>query len=194
MRFLVHFARFIVARASRTARPASPAWNVSKTMMQSVLFWSLFLLVLPRLVARLEARCLPASPQYLRHPRWKLAGQILFACGGALGLWSGAVIAIRGRGTPLPLDAARRLVLSGPYSRVRNPMALAGLSQGVGVGLWMRSPLVIAYALCGAPAWSLLVRPGEEDALEARFANAYRHYKTGVRLWLPLLRAYREAE
>ena len=102
-------------------------------------------------------------------------------------------MAVRGRGTPLPLDAAREMVTSGPYAHVRNPMAISGLAQGVAVGLWMRSPLVVLYALCGGPLWCWGVRPGEEAALEERFGEPYCAYRRAVRLWWPRLRAFRGA-
>ena len=40
-------------------------------------------------------------------------------------------MAVTGRGTPLPFDAARDLVVSGPYRLVRNPMVVAGLTQSL---------------------------------------------------------------
>ena len=70
----------------------------------------------------------------------------------ALGLASAAAIATQGDGTPLPIDAPRRLVVSGPYAWVRNPMAVAGIAQGFGVALWHGSWVVAFYVIAGAPA------------------------------------------
>src|SRR5262249_29469260 len=122
----------------------------------------------------------------------RTAGVVLFLLGGALGLTSGVVMAVHGRGTPLPADCARELVVVGPYRFVRNPMAIAGLGQGVAVGLFLGSPLVIAYAPAGGPIWDHFVRPWEEADLEARFGGPYRHYRASVRCWLPRLSAYRQ--
>ena len=116
---------------------------------------------------------------------------MLFVLGGALGLTSGAVMAVRGRGTPLPADCPRELVVAGPYRFVRNPMAVAGLAQGVAVGIFLGSPVVVAYALAGGPAWHLLVRPWEEADLERRFGEPYRRYRAAVRCWLPRFPGYR---
>ncbi len=49
---------------------------------------------------------------------------------------------------------------------------------------------MVLYALCGALLWNVAVRPGEEDALEARFGLAYRRYKAATPLWLLSLSAY----
>jgi len=120
-------------------------------------------------------------------------GAILFALGGSLGLASGLVMAVRGRGTPLPADCARELVVAGPYRYIRNPMAVAGLTQGVAVGVFLGSPAVIAFALLGGPVWHLFVRPWEEADLERRFGEPYRRYRAAVRCWLPRLPGYRHA-
>src|SRR5207253_638214 len=78
----------------------------------------------------------------------------------------GVIMARHGEGTPLPLDGPRRLVLAGPYGYVRNPMAIAGLGQGLCVGVGTGSWLVVAYALLGSAIWNWIVRPSEEEDLE----------------------------
>ena len=90
-----------------------------------------------------------------------------------------------GRGTPLPIDTARELVTTGPYALVRNPMAVTGLSQGIGVALLIGSWAAIAYVVAGGLLWHVLVRPMEEAELEERFGESYRAYKQRVALWLP---------
>ena len=49
----------------------------------------------------------------------------LFAIATALYLWSVWNFGTRGRGTPLPTDAPKRLVIQGPYLYTRNPMYVA---------------------------------------------------------------------
>ncbi|MGE3171017.1 MAG: isoprenylcysteine carboxylmethyltransferase family protein [Planctomycetota bacterium] len=166
-------------RLYRPAVVAGAGRNLLKTALQTAAFWGLFLFVLPAGLVALGDRA--------GLPRWPLpwCGGFLFAVAGGLGLWSGAVMAVRGRGTPLPMDTARELVRSGPYRWVRNPMALAGIAQGMGVALWTGSALVLAYALSGAVLWHTVARPGEERDLEQRFGDAYRRYRAAVPLWLP---------
>lgn len=67
-------------------------------------------------------------------------------------------------------------------------MAVAGILQGVAVGLLLSSWLVVAYALCGAALWHAFVRRIEEDDLERRFGEEYRRYRARVRCWWPRLR------
>jgi protein-S-isoprenylcysteine O-methyltransferase Ste14 len=168
----------------RPARPASPAWNVAKTLAQTLVFWSVFLFALPAAVFALED-ALGLIGWRFRSPVAGWIGVALFILGGALGLTSGIVMAIRGGGTPLPSDCPRTLVVAGPYRYVRNPMAVAGLAQGLAVGLVLGSPAVIAYALAGGPVWNRFVRPWEEADLERRFGDDYRRYRSDVRCWLP---------
>jgi len=93
----------------------------------------------------------------------------------------------RGDGTPLPTATAPRLVIAGPYRYVRNPMALAGIAQGVAVGFYLGSYGVIAYSLLGAIFWHTAVRPVEEHDLVERFDESYVQYRKSVRLWFPRL-------
>jgi len=172
----------------RIAAPRSPALNLAKTLAQISVFWSVFLLVLPQQLQGLEQRL--ALPTF-HFPGQVLLAGVLFGALSALGLWSGATMAWLGSGTPLPLDTARELVVRGPYAYVRNPMAVAGLGQGLMVGLGMGSAAVLLYVLAGTLLWQWLIRPREEADLLQRFGPAYARYQRAVRCWVPRLRPYR---
>lgn len=179
----------LVPRSGREARPAPAAWNVLKTLGQVAVFWGIFLVLLPALVWWLEG-ALGLGGWRFAGPAARRAGVALFALGGTLGLSSGLIMAVLGAGTPLPADCARQLVVRGPYRHIRNPMAVAGLAQGVAVGIALGSPAVILYALAGGPVWDRFVRPWEEADLEARFGGPYRRYRAAVRCWLPRFPGY----
>lgn len=171
----------------REASRAGVARNSLLTGAQIVVFWGLFLLVIPLVIAALEARWGLTFPA----PAWiRIAGAALLAAASALGIWSALAMSIRGEGTPLPSATARKLVVAGPYRFVRNPMAVAGIAQGAAVGLLLGSWLVVAYALAGSLVWNWGVRPQEEADLEARFGADYRDYRAAVRCWVPRVRAY----
>jgi protein-S-isoprenylcysteine O-methyltransferase Ste14 len=168
----------------RPAAEASTTRHLVRTFLQIVFFWGLFLGVLPWAIRGLESRWnLRWAP--LSGDGIAIVGWILFATQGIFGLWSAAVMVVRGRGTPLPSETARELVTSGPYSVVRNPMAVAGILQGVGIGLVHGSWLAVAYALTGSVVWNTLARPYEEAELHARFGTAYEDYRRRVRCWIP---------
>ncbi|WP_017792635.1 methyltransferase family protein [Leucobacter salsicius] len=171
----------------REARAASAARHATATGAQIVIFWGLFLVAIPLVISVLEQRWGLA----ISVPAWiRIAGGALLAAASALGIWSALAMSTRGEGTPLPSATARRLVVAGPYRFVRNPMALAGISQGVAVGLLLGSWLVVAYALAGSLVWNWGVRPHEEADLEERFGAEFRDYRAEVRCWVPRLRAY----
>lgn len=160
----------------REARPASAAWNVAKTMAQVVVFWGVLLFLLPWVIAAVEGVSFPPL-------RW--LGAALFGVASSVGLAAAYAMAVRGEGTPLPLDHPRRLVVAGPYGVVRNPMAVSGIAQGCAVGLFAGSYGVIAYSFLGALVWHFGVRPFEERHLRAKFGDAYDAYRRSVGLWVP---------
>src|SRR6185369_1631971 len=94
-------------------------------------------------------------------PRWmglKLqvvfpAGWILIAIGGLIAGWCVLVFPLRGLGTPAPWDPPRRLVVSGLYRFVRNPMYVGMGILMIGEALLlpqiMREILIMVVVLWG---------------------------------------------
>ncbi|HLL99752.1 MAG TPA: isoprenylcysteine carboxylmethyltransferase family protein, partial [Pyrinomonadaceae bacterium] len=115
----------------------------------------------------------------------------LFVGISLLGLSSAVTMSKIGKGTPLPLDSARNLVVAGTYAFVRNPMAVSGVGQGLAVGLYLGSPLVLIYALMGGLIWQLIFRPLEETNLHQRFGAEYEEYCRKVRCWIPNRKSYK---
>lgn len=171
----------------RPAAPATPRRNLLKTALQCAVVWSVTLAILPALILAAERRLGVAGFDF--DGRLPLA-TLLFVAFSALNLRSGGVLSTVGRGTPLPLDCPRELVVSGPYAHVRNPMAIAGLGQGFAVALWLGSWAVLAYVAAGVAVWQWGARPSEERDLEARFGESYRAYRTAVPCWVPRRRPY----
>lgn len=172
----------LLARTFRVARPAGPAANLAKTGGQLVVVWSFALGLLPWLATRVE--------DTLGVPRWQaavadVAGVVVLAVGSGLGVAAAWVMAVVGRGTPVPFDTARELVVRGPYRYVRNPMAVSAIVQVVGVALVHGSAATSALAVAGAIVWDAAIRPDEERFLAARFGPPYETYRASVRCWLP---------
>ncbi|UVI36157.1 methyltransferase family protein [Brevibacterium spongiae] len=152
------------------------------TTVQIVIFWGVFLVIIPLIINAFE-------------DRWELAykfpilvvvtGFALLAFSSVIGVWSARAIANFGSGTPLPSQMAHHLVTRGPYAFVRNPMAIAGIVQGVAMGLLIGSWLIIVYALIGSFLWNWLIRPHEEADLCERFGDEYRAYADRVGCWWP---------
>jgi protein-S-isoprenylcysteine O-methyltransferase Ste14 len=168
----------------RQARRANPIWNLTKTVAQIAVFWSLFLFVLPALINLVEDE--------IAIPRFHFSGQralaaTMFGLLSLLGLWGGVTMSLNGEGTPLPVDGTRRLVVGGPYAYVRNPMAVAGLGQGLMVGLYSGSALTMLYVTAGGLIWNYVARPMEEVELRQKFGASYERYIAEVKCWKPRL-------
>ncbi|MEO8702892.1 MAG: isoprenylcysteine carboxylmethyltransferase family protein [Kofleriaceae bacterium] len=165
----------------------STAANVARTLVQTTMFWTVFIVVLPSAIhAGEQALGLPA----FTFPGHRIVAAIVFAGMTAMNLGSGIVMAIAGRGTPFPADTARALVVRGPYRYLRNPMSFSGLGVGIAIALWLGSWPIIGYVVVGGLMWHLIARPMEERDLEERFGESYRRYRTHVRTWIPRITSY----
>src|SRR5690242_16174804 len=88
---------------------------------------------------------------------WRLLGAVPLLIGLAIMFWCVANFVVVGKGTPAPFDPPRRLVVSGPYCYLRNPMYVGGLLFLVGyavlfaefslVLLWYAIGLIVAVNL-----------------------------------------------
>lgn len=170
-----------------TAAPA-PSLNcmLGRSLRQTLLLWATCLVWWPLLIQRMElAMDLPSFPAQ------RIAGGLLFTGCGLLGLASTVEMSRRGAGTPLPGACAPQLVTTGPYAFVRNPMAVAGIGQGLAAGLWLGSPMTLLYAAIGLVCWQVGACPAETRWLSAQFGEPYAAYRRGVRLWWPRLTPWR---
>jgi protein-S-isoprenylcysteine O-methyltransferase Ste14 len=109
----------------------------------------------------------------------------LIAVGAGCYLWSVWNFALRGRGTPLPFDAPKRLVIQGPYRYTRNPMYLGVFVALSGWLLLFQSLVHALYLLAIVVAVNLYVIGYEEPHLRQVFGSEYAEYMARVPRWLP---------
>lgn len=167
------------------ARGLSVPAALVRTLSQMLVFWAMFLWALPTAIHWAESKLdFPLGVM----PDWKAAGALVFVLASSLGVWSAIAMSVFGRGTPIPMHCAPKLVVRGPYQWVRNPMAVAGIAQGIAVGLMFRSSVLIAYAIAGGLLWHIGIRPSEERDLVARFGDEYLAYRDGTPVWRPRLK------
>lgn len=117
-----------------------------------------------------------------------VAGGLLVVAGVVLYLtcafWG---FALRGRGTPAPIDPPKNLVVVGPYHVVRNPMYWSVLCVMLGEALGFRS-LPLAEIGCAFFAFTMLfVMFYEEPILREKFGAEYEAYCHRVPRWIPRL-------
>ena len=161
---------------------ASVTLTLLKTALQILLAWGLALFILPYFLLQLEG--IPINYPLQNKPIL-VVGALLFTACSILGLRSAYIMGTLGKGTPLPMDAAQKLVVQGPYRIIRNPMALSGLGQGISIALMYQSPALLGFFAVGIVIWHFIIRPIEERELESRFGQEYRAYKSKVALWWP---------
>ncbi|MGH7581914.1 MAG: methyltransferase family protein [Gemmatimonadales bacterium] len=176
----------------RQAGDAPATWNVTKTFASMVAVSLLLFWAIPLLIVGWKER--QPSLDWLRFPGLRWPGIVLMAGGAVPFFWAAFTLALRGRGTPLPFDAPRQPVATGPYAWVRNPMVSAGLVQGIGAGLWFGSTLVMGFFVTLALVWNLIYRPEDERQLERVFGRTYVFYRRSVRCWLPHRRPWNPPE
>jgi protein-S-isoprenylcysteine O-methyltransferase Ste14 len=172
----------------RVSPARSASGHLWRTFGQCAVVWGATLVVGPWIVLQVE-RAIGATR--FEFPAQLAVSVSLFIAFSTLNLASGTMLAVRGEGTPLPLECPRRLVIAGPYRFIRNPMALAGLGQGAAVGLGLGSWSVLAYVAIGGVVWHTVLRPAEERDLVARFGEAYLTYQRAVPLWWPRATPFR---
>lgn len=172
----------------RVARPASAWWNLTKTVVQLALFWSFFLWLVPEVIRLYEIGY--GFGAFEPGTVLKVAAFVAVFLGCWLGLSCAVLMAVEGKGTPMPTDSTRELVVEGAYRYVRNPMVIAGSLQFGGVGIWLGSSMTLAALAVGILGWHIFIRRWEEWDMEARFGDDYLRYKTHVMCWRPRLKPY----
>lgn len=185
--FAVGLTPQFVEKMFRRSAEAKTSWIITKTLMQIIVVWTLILFVFPALIVRVETKI---GIEQFTFPLQKIFSAILFCLISLVGVAGAVKMAKIGRGTPLPMDTASKLVVTGIYGFVRNPMAISGIGQGLAVALFLGSPLVFLYALMGGLIWQMIFRPLEEEDLQKQFGADYEKYRANVRCWVPRLKPY----
>ena len=118
----------------------------------------------------------------------RIAGVIVTLIGLIWALSCVLIFARKGRGTPIPADPPRRLVVSGPYRFVRNPMAIGVGVALAGVALFYESTMFFLVVVVFMLAHHVMVRFYEEPKLRRTFGSDYVAYCERVNRWIPRLR------
>src|SRR5581483_9033615 len=147
-------------------------------LIVGTIFMSLWVYFVPRWIA---------GPGAFNDPR--PLGWIVIAIGAAVGLPCVWEFAWRGLGTPAPFDPPRKLVISGPYRFVRNPMYVGGGIVFIGEAITfphIRNVMLVEAFVAWA-AVSLLIIAYEEPTLRRMFGADYEAYCRHVGRWIPRL-------
>jgi protein-S-isoprenylcysteine O-methyltransferase Ste14 len=159
-----------------------------RVTLQVIAFSALMLFVLPACVIE-GSGSLWMNPW--TRPNWQVSVIVqILGMPAVFGLSAVQEFVTRGGGTPVPFDAPRRLVTTGVYAYVRNPMQLSAvvLLCLLGVVLhnfWIAIAGVMAHIYsAGLAGWD------EDEDLSQRFGSEWKAYRHGVRSWFPRLRPW----
>jgi protein-S-isoprenylcysteine O-methyltransferase Ste14 len=124
--------------------------------------------------------------------RWWLAipGVALIGMGLALVVQTVALFVRVGKGTLAPWDPTTRLVVRGPYRRVRNPMITGVLCILVGEAALFGSVPLLTWAAAFFAVNAVYMPLVEEPGLRRRFGEGYEAYRAAVPRWIPRLRPW----
>ena len=125
-------------------------------------------------------------------PFWVLAQTLggALICAGLVPLVHAFSQFTNAGGTPMPLAAPRRLVVSGFNRHVRNPMYVGLLLGITGQALLFGQAVLLLYAAAVWAATAAFVRGYEEPTLANRFGAAYQEYRRAVPAWRPRLHGW----
>ena len=161
-----------------------------RAVLQVVTFTGLVVVLLPTIAIAGSATTW-VNP--LERPIWQI-GVIVqaLAVPAIIGITAVQEFVTRGGGTPVPFDPPRRLVTTGVYAYVRNPMQLSGVLSLLLIGLAVRNVWVSAAGVM-AHIYSVGLAGWDEDEdLRLRFGDGWTAYRRARRRWVPAWRPWQD--
>jgi len=132
-----------------------------------------------------------SAPPLLGFAPFRVIGVLMIATGLPVLLDSFARFALQGLGTPAPVAPPSRLVITGLYRYVRNPMYVAVVSLILGQGLFFGNVRLLEYAAAVWLGFHLFVLLYEEPTLRQSFGADYQQFCANVPRWIPRLKSWR---
>jgi protein-S-isoprenylcysteine O-methyltransferase Ste14 len=158
----------------------------ARSFTQCLAFATLSLVVIPGIALEKTA----GSVRLLRPGPWDDLAILCMVAAGTIGLGAVMEFALRGQGTPVPWDPPRRLVTSGLYAYVANPMQIAAVLTITLWGVVLGNGWVVAAAFWTALFAVSVASKSETMDLESRFGAAWVDYRSHVRDWWPRWRPW----
>jgi protein-S-isoprenylcysteine O-methyltransferase Ste14 len=119
---------------------------------------------------------------------WRWAGAVPAGLGAAGLVWCIVDFARVGGGTLAPVDPPKKVVHSGLYAHVRNPMYVSVVLVLAGEALLFSDWLLVVWMGGVALMFHGFVVFYEEPKLARTFGDSYAEYRRDVPRWLPRIR------
>lgn len=122
----------------------------------------------------------------LGRPVWTTGLTVALLCTTSLiGVCANQTLCLQGRGTPIPLDPTRRLVTTGIYAYVSNPMQLSAALGCIILGAYLQNIWVMSASVMAWVFVQGMVRWHHRNDLLRRFPEDWPQYKKHVPEWIP---------
>ncbi len=151
-----------------------------KNILFIIVFPATVAVYLPMIVLKLWKQRIESLPEFVH---W--VGVVPMVIGLIILLACVAEFALRGKATPAPIDAPKRLVVSGLYRFVRNPMYVGVVTLVFGEAIYLMSPPLLLYSVFAWLMFQLFITTYEEPTLRKNFGEEYEAYCQRVRRWIP---------
>ena len=151
--------------------------TVLKSLLYLVFEASVFAVYIPLRLLRDGPRLGMGMLSFLAIPFWLIGSLIILQS-----FWD---FTFRGRGTPLPTDPPKELVVTGFYRYVRNPIYVGVMLIFLGHFLWSGYWSLLLYALLSFIGVHFFIIFYEEPTLKKKFGAAYEEYLRRVPRWIP---------
>jgi len=115
----------------------------------------------------------------------RVVSLVCLLLGVAIYIWCVWDFVVLGRGIPAPIDHPKRLVITGLYRYVRNPMYLGVLCVLIGESGLFASGTLLVYGAAWFVVVNIFVVSYEEPTLRRKFGEEYDSYVARVNRWLP---------
>lgn len=138
------------------------------------------------IVPSLVMQAMGGTWDIIDRPMWVISSAVvMLGVVSVIGVSANQSLCLQGDGTPIPLDPTKRLVTTGIYAYVSNPMQLSAASVflvlgGVLMNIWIMAAAVMAWIFVQG-----MVRWHHRHDLLKRFPEGWPEYKENVREWRP---------
>jgi protein-S-isoprenylcysteine O-methyltransferase Ste14 len=154
--------------------------TVYKSLLYLIVEAGLFALYIPLALFRSGPRIETGVVSFLAIPLWLIGSLIVLGCFRDF--------TFKGRGTPMPGDPPKELVIMGFYRYVRNPIYVGVLSIFLGHFFWFGYWALLIYAVSALIGVHTFVVLYEEPTLKRKFGAEYEEYLKRVPRWIPKVR------
>jgi len=154
--------------------------TVYKSLLYLIIEAGLFALYVPLALLRSGPRLETGVISLLALPLWLIGSLVVLWC-----FWD---FTFKGRGTPMPIDPPRELVVTGFYRYVRNPIYVSVLAIFLGHFLWFGYWALLIYTVLAFIGVHFFIILYEEPTLKRKFGASYEEYLKKVPRWMPKIR------